>query len=614
MRHFEVIPDLKIGKILEVSGTAIRVELDNGLKELTRSYNGHVYAVGQMASVVKIHFGRKIIFAFVKMLRMKSDVLLDEGRALADNSPDSRVLEADLFGEGSWDNDNGILKFERGIKTYPLPQQGVYLTTQDEIKQLYQGAEVVQEDGGAVKLAKIGTYAQSSSTACNADIDKLFGQHCAILGSTGSGKSGTVAALLHSVLESQGDRTYHPRIIIIDPHGEYGECFGIRAEVFRAYDAAGEENDQAARLKLPYWLMSGDEFRTMAVGKGEHEATSQNNIVYRALEHARMVEKGMVAAATAEDKDAVDFDPLKPQPLGEFTENDIMTFDRDIPLPFKLSEFENHINFHQGIRRVTNGNLNRMSPTDFKSHQSILNKLAVLKADPRVRFIMDEDAAMLITLEEVVKQFVGLGGNEKDIRVVDISGLPNEVAGPLTALIARLLFQYKVWQTRSEREVDPVLFVCEEAHRYVPSRGEAEYADAQKAIQRIAKEGRKYGLGLMLVSQRPSDVDGTVISQCNSWIILRLTNGTDQDHISRYLPDNLAGMSRMLPTLARGEALFVGEAATIPARIKIRHLENHQLPNSHDISFVSGWSENPENDDHITNVTNRWQRVTPAVE
>ncbi|NVK20690.1 MAG: ATP-binding protein [Methylocystaceae bacterium] len=603
---FSPIPDLKIGKILEVSGTSIRVDLDENVKELTRSHNGHVYAIGQMATVVKIHFARRVIFAFVRLLRMKSEVFLEEGRVLPDNSPDSSVLEADLFGEGTWDRHLEILKFDRGVNTYPLPQQGVYLTTQEEIKALYQGAENTQEEDGPSILASIGTYSHSSSTSCNANIDKLFGQHCAVLGSTGSGKSGTVAALLHAVLESQEAIPLKPRVIIMDPHGEYGDCFGDRSKTYHAYDAA-VEGEKTSELKLPYWLMTGEEFRSMVIGKTEREATSQNNIVYAALAHARMVEKGMVAAVQENDFQSDDFDPHNPTPIGGFKVEDIISFDRDTPLPFKLSEFEKHILHHQSYRK-SKDKWTKISATDFKSHQSILNKLAVLKADPRIRFMIDEDSAMETTLENVVSQFVGVSDPTQDIRVIDISGLPNEVAGPLTALIARLLFQYKVWQTREEREKDPVLFVCEEAHRYVPSSGEAEYADAQRAVQRIAKEGRKYGLGLMLVSQRPSDVDSTVISQCNSWIILRLTNGADQDHIRRYLPDNLAGMSRMLPTLARGEALFVGEAATIPARIKIRHLEKRQLPRSQDISFVKGWADIPENNDHIQAVINRWQK------
>ncbi|MYB33646.1 MAG: ATP-binding protein [Gammaproteobacteria bacterium] len=167
-----------------------------------------------------------------------------------------------------------------------------------------------------------------------------------------------------------------------------------------------------------------------------------------------------------------------------------------------------------------------------------------------LKFLMKEYERGTANLSRILGQFINLEGTkEPPLKIIDISGLPNEVAGPLTGAIARLLFQYKLHQTREERETDPILFVCEEAHRYVPNRGDAQYEVAQSAVRRLAREGRKYGLGLMLVSQRPSDIEGTVISQCNSWLVLRLSNSADQDHVSRFLPDSQAGMTGMLSSL-----------------------------------------------------------------
>jgi DNA helicase HerA-like ATPase len=230
--------------------------------------------------------------------------------------------------------------------------------------------------------------------------------------------------------------------------------------------------------------------------------------------------------------------------------------------------------------------------SDFqKDYASILDKFRVLTTDPRISFLMNEYTDDAPSLSQIVSQFLNLQeSTDPFLKIVDISGLPNEVAGPLTGAIARLLFQYKLHQTREERELDPILFVCEEAHRYVPNRGDAQYEVAQSAIRRLAREGRKYGLGLMLVSQRPADIEGTVISQCNSWIVLRLSNSSDQEHVARFLPDSLAGMTKMLSSLPRQEALFVGEASAIPAKIRLRTLTKGQLPDSNDISFAAGWS------------------------
>lgn len=210
----------------------------------------------------------------------------------------------------------------------------------------------------------------------------------------------------------------------------------------------------------------------------------------------------------------------------------------------------------------------------------------MLRRDPRIRFLMTEWSATSMALGQIVGQLVGAsaGANSSslDIRIIDISGLPNEVAGPLAAMLARLLFQYKLYQSTPERERDPILLVCEEAHRYVPDRGEAEYAAAQTAIRRVAREGRKYGIGLMLVSQRPADVEGTVISQCGTWLVLRLTNSADQQHVARFLPDGLSGMTKALPNLAQQEAIFVGEGAALPARVRFDLSEDRlpKIPNS----------------------------------
>ena len=169
------------------------------------------------------------------------------------------------------------------------------------------------------------------------------------------------------------------------------------------------------------------------------------------------------------------------------------------------------------------------------------------------------------------------------------------------------MFQYKLAQNREGRERDPILLVCEEAHRYVPDRGEAQYAVAQDAVRRIAREGRKYGLGLMLISQRPADVEGTVISQCNSWIVLRLSNSQDQQHVKRFLPDSLSNMTSVLSSLPRQEALFVGEAAALPARIKIRSLPKDKLPDSNDISFAEGWSHQLQDREVLNAIAARMQ-------
>ena len=613
MSIFQLDPDLEIGTVFEVTGGALKISLNRDIKELTRSHSGRVYDVGQIGSLLKIHLGRKIIFATVRLLRLETD---EEAAALssqtesASRSLERRVLEADLLGEGWLRSSDRRLKFNRGVSNYPLPLQAVHLITKEETEELFRSAEEVKEKE-VNKHVVIGTYVGATRVDCRANIDKLFGQHCAILGSTGSGKSSAVAAIVHSVLEhaAQAGNQSRPCIILIDPHGEYPAAFGDKAKVYRAYDALGQGGIVGSNLVLPYWLMSGDEFRSLLIGKTEFEATSQSNTVYKALTHARLVEAGLARSALNEiPTELLDGrHPEEPLPCEGVDAAQIESFDRDRPNPFRLKEFHAHITKRQAMRH-TNKGWDKVSPSEFqRDFASILNKFRVLTTDSRTKFLMAEYAAGGITLQDVLRQFLNLKeeAEEAPLKIIDISGLPNEVAGPLTGAIARLVFQYKLHQTREERERDPMLFICEEAHRYVPNRGDAQYEVAQSAVRRLAREGRKYGLGLMLVSQRPADIEGTVISQCNSWVVLRLSNSADQEHVSRFLPDSLTGMTRMLSSLPRQEALFVGEASAIPARIRLRTLAAGMLPDSNDVSFATGWGSDGLDEEGLGTIVGR---------
>ncbi len=556
------IENLAIGTIIEVDGSRIVAELNPGITELSRIFGGDTYPIGQFGSIVKIHFGRRIIFAFVGRLRMKAEYELERGVA-AQATSDERVIEADLFGEGEWLRDATVtparwdLKFDRGVATYPLPQQTIYLTPKRELRFIYGHGK-----GPAVHL---GEHVGAGGTRCYAEMNELLGKHTAILGSTGAGKSGTVAAVLHSLLErgtEAGLTNWKPRIVVLDPHNEYSAAFPDHQKL----------STDDGSLRLPYWLLNFTETVALVIGKTEFVATSQANIVKTALLTARI-----------EGATALGLDPTK--------------ITVDSPVPYKLSKL---------IAGIEADKPPQASKQD--SHNSILEKLDALIRDARLAFMMKEwDGAAQDPFPSILNQ-IASDGNQP--RIVDLSGVPNEVAGVSSAVIARILFNLKVWQTADERQNDPVLLVCEEAHRYVPNRGEAQYEAAQEAIRRIAKEGRKYGLGLLLVSQRPSEVEATVLSQCNSWIILRITNDADREHVRAILPDSMAGLTKMLSGLRRQEAIFVGQAAILPSRILVRTLTPDQLPRSNDIDFDKGWQAPPITEAQLGTIANRWRYQT----
>lgn len=570
------IENLAIGKIIEVDGSHIIAELDHRVSELTRVYAGDTYPIGQFGSIVRIHFGRRIIYGLVGRLRMKAELEAEWGIPVQSQN-DERVVEADLFGEGEWTisaEGRHVFSFERGVSTYPLPQQTVYLTPKSELRAIYSDAE-----GPVIHL---GTHVGSSDAPCFAEMNELLGKHTAILGSTGSGKSGAVAAVVHGILE-RGRLTnrdvWNPRIIVLDPHNEYGHAFKDHRRL---------STDEGS-LSLPYWLLNLEETVSLLIGKTEYAATSQANIVKNALWSVR--------SAAARDK--LGLDPSK------------ITVDAPIPYelgdPSGLDEFGEIGGTRYGIGLVGAVNAQRPSNRDKKQHEEygkVLRKLDSLMKDGRLRFMMEPWDGVHDPLGEVIGQLLNDG---PPLRVVDLSGVPNEIAGTASAAIARILFSLKVWQTMEERERSPVLLVCEEAHRYVPNRGEAQYEAAQGAIRRIAKEGRKYGLGLLLVSQRPSEVEATVLSQCNSWIVLRITNDADREHVRGVLPDAMSGLTKTLSSLRRREAIFVGQAAKLPSRILIRHLSSDELPRSNDVDFDKGWSGNAQSDSQLAEVAARWR-------
>jgi DNA helicase HerA-like ATPase len=550
------IENLAIGKIIEVDGSRVIAELDPGLTELSRVYAGETYPIGQFGSIIRIHFGRRLIYALVGRLRMKAEYESERG-IVSQASADERVVEADLFGEGEWSRDaagTAKLDFERGVATYPLPQQTVYLTPKSELRSIYG-----HKKGGVIQL---GEHVGSGGAPCFADMNELLGKHTAVLGSTGAGKSCAVAAIIHSVLErgqEKGYANWKPRIVILDPHNEYGAAFPAHSRL----------STDDGTLSLPYWLLSFQETVALLIGKTEFVATSQANIVKSALIDARKEGAGVLGL----DSGAITVDS---------------------PVPFKLATLRAKIEADKPPQA---------SKQD--SHNSILQKLDVLVADARLNFLMTEWAGTPADpFPSIVAQLMGEGPQP---RVIDLSGVPNEVAGVSSAVIARTLFNLKVWQTSKERAADPVLLVCEEAHRYVPNSGEAQYEAAQEAIRRIAKEGRKYGVGLLLVSQRPSEVEATVLSQCNSWVVLRVTNDSDREHVKAILPDSMAGLTKMLSGLRRQEAIFVGQAAMLPSRILIRDLLPEQRPKSNDIDFDKGWQSAAMSDEQLKIVANRWR-------
>ena len=418
----EPLTNLEIGTVIEVDGTHIVAELDSMITELTRIYGGTIYPIGQFGSIIKIHFGARLIFGYVARLRMKSEYEREKGLT-PESTGTARIIEADLFGEGEWvfDNEKWILNFERGVTTFPLPQQKVYLTPRAELGFIYG------EGTGPTIL--LGEHVGSGGTPCYAEMNDLLGKHTAILGSTGAGKSGTVAALLHSILDrgkEANHQKWHPQIVVLDPHNEYGTAFPSHVRL------CTDENS----LCLPYWLLSMEETVSLFVGKTEEAATSQTNIIKNALITARQQSAKTVGISQEE-------------------------ISVDSPIPYILGKAEGLDNFgkRNGILDTNGfvGAINQQRPSnqnqkDHEGYNKVLRKVASLCRDGRLSFMMQSWDGNSDPLPNILKQFIG---DSNSIRIVDLSGVPNEVAGAASSAIARTLFSVKLWQTREERESNP---------------------------------------------------------------------------------------------------------------------------------------------------------------
>ena len=375
------IQNLAIGKIIEVDGSRIVAELDPGLTELSRVYGGETYPIGQFGSIVRIHFGRKLIYALVGRLRMKAEYEADRG-AIPRAAPDERIVEADLFGEGEWtfdDAGNASLRFERGVGMFPLPQQTVYLTPKAELRFIYGHGE------GTV--IRIGEHVGAGGAPCYAELNELLGKHTAILGSTGAGKSAAVAAIIHSVIERGGDRNYEkwkPQVVILDPHNEYGRAFAGHTRL----------STDEGTLSLPYWLLDLDETIGLLIGKTEYAATSQANIVKNALLSAR--------SKAAEDR--LGLDPAE------------LTVDSPVPYvlgdPVGLDEFGQKDGEAYEIGLV--GAINALRPTnrnkrEHEDYNKVLRKLESLIKDDRLSFMMKGWDGAEDPMPSVLAQILGEG-------------------------------------------------------------------------------------------------------------------------------------------------------------------------------------------------------------
>jgi hypothetical protein len=512
---------------------------------MERTLNGKVYLAGQIGAFVSIPVGKTSVIGMIGRVRVSgySDSTHTVGSTSAEIAKAKKEMEIQLVGSVV----NG--RFEKGVASFPPIGADVFMTDDSDMTTLFSA---YAQFGFA-----IGDISGFMGERQYIDPNKFFGKHVALLGSTGSGKSTAVASILQKV-----QMFTNTHVIILDIHGEYKAAFRDFGNIINITD-----------LELPHWFMNFEEMRETFVDESEPSAQSQE-----------MVLKDLVLNAKK----------VKNQTIQQF-----ITI--DAPVYYDLNEVRAKFQFYD-TERITGygGGQSREGPF-FGHFTRFLVRLDSRMTDKRYEFMFKPKKFKdSIAIKDVISRIFGLD-NKKQITVLDLSGVPFDIVNIIVSLLARMVFDFNFWN-KSKSDF-PVLLVFEEAHNYLPQVATAHNRAARRTVERIAKEGRKYGVACMIVSQRPSEVSETILSQCNNFITLRLTNPTDQNYVKKLVPDSFSGLFDILPTLRPGEALIIGDSTPLPVRVLLDYPA--PPPDSADIKFYDKWVAS-EKETNVSDVVERW--------
>lgn len=449
-------------------------------------------------------------------------------------------------------------KFERGGDSIAIPPKSVKPATIEEISKIFE------ESMEAKDKFEFASLASNDGIKVPVNGNKFFNKHIAIIGSTGSGKSHTVAKIIQSAINGKSGEfagLNNSHVVIFDIHSEYHAAFPHANYI------------SIDNLILPYWLLNSEELQELFI---ETEANDHN-------------QRSLFKDAVVESK--------KNHYEGDKIIKERIHFDS--PYFFDIDEVLAKA-MNENTRMISNGTDAKGNP---KSKQgplhgqltNFINRMDVKLHDKRLEFLLG-DKAKAISFQDTLKQFLGYGDSKSNVTIIDLSGIPFEVLSISVSLISRILFEYgyyykKVLESKEAQYNNdiPLLLVYEEAHKYVPNSDMVKYRASRDSIERIAKEGRKYGVSLLLASQRPSEISDTIFAQRSNYVAMRLTNPNDQACVKKLLPDTLGDLINKLPSLRAGEGLLIGDAVVLPSVVKIGRCE--PCPSSNDIPYWELWKE-----------------------
>lgn len=491
-------------------------------------------------------------------------------------------------------------KFTRGGDTLSIPPKSVNVANDSIINKIF--SDCVDENARFC----FSTLA-NSNIKVNVNGNKFFNKHLAIVGSSGSGKSHTTAKIIQNAIASKKfefDSINNSHIIIFDIHSEYSSAFP-EANII-----------DIDNLILPYWLLNGDELEELFLDAGDNNNYNQSSLLRNLITINKQKHNEKNDNHSSIDK--IDFDsPLKFDVFEIYTclrNLKLETYDygNDLIAKYKSGDVtyesisKKYMDYFEKILEFqpsSNGKIKKGTYSD-GSIDKFINRFYNKITDKRLNFLFGEEAKK-IEFKDVLKEFTGYN-TKSNITIIDLSGVPFEVLSITVSLISRLLFDFSYYNKKINGDNKiPLLVVFEEAHKYVPKSDLSKYKSSKLSIERIAKEGRKYGITLTIVSQRPSEISETIFSQCNTFIAMRLTNPDDQNYVKKLLPDTLGNLTGKLNSLSAGEALLIGESVIMPSLVKIDRCNPE--PSSNDIMYLDIWKENWYEDD-FNNIISQWEK------
>lgn len=609
-----------LGTIQDVSGTSIHIALDNTAPSGLTYVDGEGYRIGQIGSFVKIPIGYIDLFGIVTQVGASA---APENQVLA-QPYGYRWIKVQLIGEGQR---NG--SFQRGISQYPTISDEVHLVSESDLKKIYG-----QPD--RPYFVKVGHIAGAESIPALIDINKLVTRHSAIVGTTGSGKSTTVASILNAI----SDPVKYPsaRVIVFDLHGEYGHALKDRANIFKVNpDKTAGSIDKD--LFIPFWALKFEEL--VGISFGQFSSEKDYNTVLEKITNAKF------KSLETYPKNGIDTDSLNVDSPIPFSLNHVWheLYTKTLgkfypdkagkPLAFELDDDGkemkgNPIKAIPPVFKPVNTNTANgdrvQHPTDSPlANSQQLDSLGSKLRIPRFDFLFKpgdwtpaEDGKTEKDLDSLIKEWIG---SDKPITIMDLSGVPNSILNTIIGVLLRIIYDGLFWARNLSQggRNRPLLLLMEEAHNYLNNEG-----SALPVVQKIVKEGRKYGIGAMIVSQRPSEVNSTILSQCGTFFALRLANATDRGHITSAVTDNLEGLTSMLPILRTGEAIILGEAVKLPMRTLIDAPPKDRRPDSQDPIIYDeqgdddsmhpgGWGIKMEDNPNYKEFLETWRAQSPFV-